>query len=253
MAMGLHLYHDAHNVFPQGNVNPYPKRKNNDAKYWTFQAAILPYMEQTALFSMVDYNASSCFAATLEDGPDAVASQELPMYVCPSETRIGEKYVLVNGATGATSIYAMTSYFGMIGTIHAEGPLNYGQYKTWDRDGVLFRGSHIQMRDIRDGTSNTLMLGERGYASDLLLGWWACGAGDRASGYADNLLSAELGISPGGEGNLHRYHFWSHHPGGANMTMIDTSTRFFSYDTDLNVLMELATREGGEPPPPTSP
>jgi prepilin-type N-terminal cleavage/methylation domain-containing protein len=241
MSMALHLYHDAQSVFPQGNYSP---------KHWTFQAAILPYMEQGALFDMIDYNARSCFAVTRDDGPEAVASRELPMYVCPSEARVGEKFVLVDQTTGGTAIYAMTSYFGMIGTQHAEGPLKYGLYKTWDRDGILFRSSHIKMRDIRDGTSNTIMLGERGYASDLLLGWWACGAGDRNSGHADNLLSAELGLSPGGKGNLHRYHFWSHHPGGAHMTMADTSTRFFSYGTDLNLLLDMATREGREPPRP---
>ncbi len=239
MAIGLHLYHDAHSVFPPGNESP---------KHWTFQAAILPYMEQSALFNMIDYNARSCFTVTREDGPDAVAARELPMYLCPSETRIGEKYVLVDQTSGETSIYAMTSYFGVIGTVHAEGPFKFKVYKTLDRDGVLFRRSRIAMRDIRDGTSNTLMLGERGFASDLLLGWWACGAGDRRSGHADNLLSAELGISPGGTTNEHRYHFWSHHPGGANMTMVDSSTKFFSYDTDLGVLLALSTRAGGEAP-----
>ncbi|MCA9099780.1 MAG: DUF1559 domain-containing protein [Planctomycetales bacterium] len=246
MALGLHLYHDAHGMFPRGNSVP---------KHWTFQAAILPFMEQGALFEMIDYNAWQCFDVTLADGPDAVAAQELPMYVCPSEARIGEKYLLVDEHSGRTAIYAMTSYFGLIGTVHYEivGPIFQQQLKTTNRDGVLFNNSSIQMRDVRDGASNTLLLGERGFASDLRYGWWACGAGQMSTGYGDNLLTAELGISPGGESDLHRFHFWSHHPGGADMTMVDTSTRFFSYDTDLQVLREMATREGGEPPRPMTP
>ena len=46
--------------------------------------------------------------------------------------------------------------------------------------------------------------------------------------------------------NLDLYKFWSYHPGGVLFGMGDGSVRFVSYNTDYNILVAIATRDGGE-------
>ena len=144
------------------------------------------------------------------------------------------------------------------------------------------------MRDIRDGTSNTVVVGERPPAANLNWGWQWAGAGGSPNGLwfgtADvvlgvhelfqfpNTSSPQVNSGPGvnhdyfrpgefvDDSNIHRYHFWSHHPGGGQWVNADGSTRFLSYSVDqwsdsfddgdsqvATVLEQLGTRAGGEP------
>src|SRR5207237_412657 len=56
------------------------------------------------------------------------------------------------------------------------------------QDGVLYLDSHVRTSDIRDGTSNTLAVGERPPSNDHNLGWWYAGWGQRKTGSADMVL-----------------------------------------------------------------
>src|SRR5262249_46946632 len=135
--------------------------------------------------------------------------------------------------------------------------------KDWStRDGVLFRDSRISLRDITDGTSNTLMVGERPPSADFQFGWWYAGAGQKFTGSADMFLGVEgqnlLGLvggscplgtyrfTPGRLNNLcDMFHFWSLHSGGAHFLYADGSVHFLHYSV-APLLPALATRVGGE-------
>ena len=81
--------------------------------------------------------------------------------------------------------------------------------------------------------------------------WWGIALVTILLGYAD--LNRFVLNDPG---DIHRYHFWSLHPGGGNWAFADGSVRFLAYniakaqDTSsnpvMNVLEQLATRSGGE-------
>lgn len=118
---------------------------------------------------------------------------------------------------------------------------------------------------ILDGTSHTLLLGERPPSPDLLYGWWYAGAGQDTSGSLD----AQMGIreinrrlhdgsqyNECGRGpfsyapglltdHCATFHNWSTHLGGAHFAFCDGSVRFVAYSAD-SVLPQLATRAGGE-------
>jgi prepilin-type processing-associated H-X9-DG protein len=128
--------------------------------------------------------------------------------------------------------------------------------------------------DILDGTSNTLLIGERPPSSDYLFGWWFAGGGYNQMGAAgDNVMGVreynyvnhvfvvgDLGgftdvPCDGSKVNFQessaddpcdQVHFWSLHPGGANFALADGSVRFILYASDP-VLPALATRAGQEP------
>src|SRR5262249_43083409 len=128
-------------------------------------------------------------------------------------------------------------------------------------DGVFYINSSVRIGDIKDGSSNTLLFGER-YHKDLVytniatLGGWAW------SNYLapqDYLLSTPVPVNytlpPGTKLGSPLFleddricAFGSAHPGGANFTMADGSVRFLALTStgQLPLLQALSTRNGGE-------
>src|SRR5262249_28624487 len=117
---------------------------------------------------------------------------------------------------------------------------------------------------------NTLLIGERPPSNNQVYGWQWAGAGDVPNfGATDVVLGVhERPLNPTAApdffrkgtlvdpGDIHRYHFWSLHPGGGNWAFADGSIHFIRYNASQaqdpssapiqNVLEKLATRAGGE-------
>lgn len=182
-----------------------------------------------------------------------------PTFVCPSDHRGGQR--------DPNDFAALTSYLGVSGTTQFSEAPSRGQ------NGILYVNSGVKMSHINDGTSNTLMIGERPPSQSLVYGWIWAGSGDYPYHGATDVV---LGVNERAEsptaapdyfrpgkindpGDLHRYHFWSLHSGGANWAFADGSIRFIGYtaagpwvDTILNpnvtptVVQAMSTRSGGE-------
>lgn len=132
------------------------------------------------------------------------------------------------------------------------------------QDGVVYRGSRTNFLHVTDGSSNTILLGERPPSPDLIYGWWYAGTGLGGSGVLDFSLTARHRGGRPGYPQYRRcppgpyyfaprrfddpcgvFHYWSPHPGGANFGFCDGSARFLRYSADA-VLPALSTRAGGE-------
>jgi prepilin-type processing-associated H-X9-DG protein len=219
IGLALHQYHNVKKVFPIGNV-PFTN--------WTFQTMLLPYLERQSWFSEINFKTRQCYVDNLEAGRDAVSSRRLTVMECPSDPRAGEIW------SDAEHAYAIGNYFGVSGS-------------AWlgSTDGMLYSGSVTRFSHVRDGTTHTMFVGERGGA-DPYWGWWSCGGGFDDSGEGDNLLSTGRGFYPGGEDYEHSFHFWSHHPGGGNFLFVDGSLHWLSYEVDPQTLRHLSTRDAAD-------
>ena len=226
LGLALTMYHDQHKKFPIGNV---PNR------YWAFQAALLPMLQLPGNYDLINYNFNGTCFEMLNSVPEDrdPGGKVISTFLCPTDPHSGQ---VNRDFLGTYGLHVPTEYLGVSGTTVAAA------------NGMLYSGSSIGMENVRDGASNTLILGERGIANNLLFGWSVCGAGINplGSGNQDNILVTELGLSAGTDDQTHNGHFWSNHRGGANFLWVDGSTRILNYDISFALFQALSTRNGGE-------
>jgi prepilin-type processing-associated H-X9-DG protein len=242
LALALHEYHNAQNTFPYGfrsEGNP------DNMAYSGWGLSILPFIEQEALYA----SSTAAYAVSpspFNNPPHSALCSVVKTFLCPSDPRVFRAQV----SERTHELVAFTSFLGISGR----------NYQT--KDGVLFQDSIVNILSITDGTSNTLLLGERPPSADFQFGWWYAGIGQLSTGSADMVMgvneinalpvtpsSCAPGAYPFMPGKLTNqcdmFHYWSPHPGGANFAFADGSVRFLSYSANP-ILPALASRAGGE-------
>jgi len=265
MGLALHSYHDANGTLPQGH-RPYANPGTSTPPYegsWTWMAYITPYIEQDNTLKQAKAFANSG-GSNWYAWYNPACPQILKIFVCPADGRGMQKFP---GASSGIQDQALTCYLG-----------NSGKTST-SFDGVLFSssttvtGSQVKLVEIVDGTSNTLMVGERPPNSNLEFGWWFAAYGYDGRGNADCVMTSndvavanyyianynsapnqpcngtaaqKIGLVPGNPNiGCDAAHYWSFHPGGALFLMGDGSARLINYNNN-SVLPALSTRAGGE-------
>ena len=251
LGLALHGHHDARGQLPAGHVRlPTPPPLPLPAGYYPLTGwplPTLPYVEQDAVFA----EATAVFAAApipSVDPPHVHRRTVLKAFICPADPRT----LVPQTDASSGALVALMSYQGVSGAV------------TTDGTGMLYRNSATRLIDATDGTSSTLLLGERPPSADFRFGWWHDGYGQNATGSADfilgvtepNLLPIVTG-SPCGPGNYPfgpasgfgdacgMFHYWSPHSGGANFAFADGSVRLLAYSA-APLMPALATRAGGE-------
>ncbi len=248
IGLALHQYHGDRDRLPPA----VDTRTGGDVyRFLSWHARLLPYVEQGDLWRLTE-NAFRANPDVLADPPHVGLTTLLKVYQCPADGRVDsvQTHIPWQPVSPPQVIYrvALTSYLGVSGT------------NLQTRDGVLFHQSSVRLLDIRDGTSNTLAVGERPPPPDFRYGWWYGGGGQGYSGSLDSHLGTrEINRAfnndcPDGPYRFEsasvndvcaHYHFWSLHPGGAHFLFADGSVRFLDYAAD-GVLPALGTRAGGE-------
>jgi prepilin-type N-terminal cleavage/methylation domain-containing protein/prepilin-type processing-associated H-X9-DG protein len=240
IGIALHSYHGSYSWLPPGHgktdgKEPYPNLG--------WHARILPFVERDIEWKEIPA-AYRARPVPFYNPPHGNLSRVVSIYTCPADTRT----TMPEEARGLE--VALTSFVGVEGK------------DQFDQSGALFNGSKVRFAGITDGTSNTMMVGERPPSADMWYGWWYAGEGQQNDGSADMILGSNERITAIGDflgctnpsqgyrrgsiGNqCDALHFWSLHPGGANFLFADGSLHFLTYDA-APIMPALATRAGGE-------
>lgn len=243
IGLALHNHHAAHGRFPLSRAGNTLAGEPEGVLSW--QVFILPGMDHVALYESA-VTACRLDPVTYHDPPHTGYATVVRDYVCPSDARL-----LTPLDTPKSGRAAFTSFIGVAGTVRS------GRYLP----GVLTGGLGTRLTEITDGTSQTVMVGERPPPDSLQAGRWYSGTYIlELAGGPDTVLdigqpkpladtacaNARAEYGPGRTDNpCDRYHFWSLHRGGANFLLADGSVLFFPYSA-ATLLGDLATRSGGE-------
>jgi len=251
IGLALHNYHDTHRVFP-----PNHDLNTSTSNGWSHRVMLLPFLDQAALYNTIDFNGHpSSPGANL-----AAVKTPMPIFACPSEpstlTVSGDARLRDNwgwpfcgGSLGPCdqNNIAVTSYKGMGGMSRgnaADGP-----------DGMFqqLNVRPIRMRDLTDGSTNVLAVGE---LSPSWTTWntWAPTHAEMVVAKPINWIktqfdtpSAKWAVQPG-------THLWenvqsasSFHVGGCHFLLADGSVHFLSENMDLTTYQDLADFDDGQP------
>lgn len=240
LGIGLLNYDAAFESLPPGVVNPEGPIHNVPAGYhmsWLVQ--LLPYMEENVTFQHVDFSVGA-----YDKKNEPVRKVEISGFACPSDWM-----------PGGTEERWPSSYAGCHHDV--EAPIDA------DNHGVFFLNSSVHSREISDGASHTIFVGEKRLDANGL-GWMS---GTRStlrntgtminmtpavrdnqspySRYGREEDAATYLVDQGGD-DLAVGGFSSHHPGGANFALGDGSVRFISETVDTEVYAQLGHRADGK-------
>jgi prepilin-type N-terminal cleavage/methylation domain-containing protein/prepilin-type processing-associated H-X9-DG protein len=206
IGISLHAYHDLHESFPPGAIEPRPLWRNGRQFAWS--AMLLPQLELGTVSRQIDFRKPFDHPAN-----SSVAATVLPVFLCPSIPRDSPR----RQGRGACD------YGGIIGE-RISGP-------NQPPKGIMLFDRGIRIWEIRDGASNTLMIAEDSNFPD---GQWINGRNVFDQAYAIN------------EAPFYENDIRSLHAKGANGLFADGSVRFLGESMRLEVLSAICTRAGGE-------
>jgi prepilin-type N-terminal cleavage/methylation domain-containing protein len=259
IGVALHNYHSAFRQLPSGWVSD---DTHHHVPGWSWAAAILPQLEQSAAYGEIDFS-----TPVDDDKHEAARLVPIEAYICPSdlldpvffigkgeehdhdddhdhdlanddddhehehEHEPGEN---VDNVPEHLFAIAKSNYVGVYGTSDIHEDLYKG-------DGLFYGNSRHRFRDILDGLSQTLMVGERN--SRLGGSVWhgvihdASEPAARVVGAADHVPNSPVG---------HFEDFSSYHTAGAHFILSDGSVRMLTQFIDLEVYHALTTRANKE-------
>jgi prepilin-type N-terminal cleavage/methylation domain-containing protein/prepilin-type processing-associated H-X9-DG protein len=237
LGLALLNYHTTTNVFPYG-------RGSN----WGWSAFVLPYIEQGSLDGSINYKYAYYQTDAVTGTKNNKTMQTLlPAYQCPS----AEPNQLVNCCSALTAAYgngyhtAQTNY----SAVATHTPDIYLYPEDTCHSGVMYRDSATRIDDIKDGSSNTFLVGETignpndpdfndpNYCPNR-----QCGSGKFWA--AENIQTTAYGI------NSHST-YWtggveSQHPNGAQFVFADGHVAFIEQSILQTILVALTTRGPGK-------
>ena len=236
LGIALHNYEMCFEMLPPGVVNPTgPIRNVEEGYHMSWAVQILPMMEQSSLFQSINFNEGAYAGVN-----SAARSTNLATLQCPSD------WESRTTTPGGMNI-GLANYAGCYGG--EDVPIDA------NNSGLLFLNSSIGYRQIRDGASNTMLIGEKiNVKGTVELGW--------VSGTRSSLRNTGVPINNGWDlggpaarntsgpktplpapSDTATSGFSSYHTGGCQCLLADGSVRFISQNIDPKIYSYLGQRE----------
>ncbi|MEZ6126379.1 MAG: DUF1559 domain-containing protein [Planctomycetaceae bacterium] len=283
-------------VFPPGYVTNYTtwRTTNNtagnrdgfisstdDYADWSWSAMILPYIDQAPAYNQLNVGSVPAAVSLTTTASQSILAQPLPAFRCPSDTGpdVADGARDVKDSNGTAHNTMVSNY---VGSNRGNATnLNVASIQQMGNQlGVFTANSKTKIRDITDGTSNTLLVGERAWeysATDPTpggsggpikanaraglaivtrgensTGTTAGGRQCNSCGYTDALGTTGIGVNHEdlwngttiGHGRV-RATYSSRHEGGVQFLLCDGAVRFASENMSITVLTNVARKDDG--------
>jgi prepilin-type N-terminal cleavage/methylation domain-containing protein/prepilin-type processing-associated H-X9-DG protein len=260
LGLALHMHHDSMGTFPPAYVNKGPYGNSGYSNTCGWAPFILPHIEQGNLYRLYRWDFP-------EYAPEnqAVVAHPLPLFWCPSAPE-QDRYMELGpfayfGTKCACGDYTITlgvdSALAQLGWVDLVGDYR-GALTNMPKLDLTVSPTHkgTRLSDIKDGTSNTILLTEDAGRPQLWLGGRPVPDQLVTGGCWDHYKGSILlrGSTADGTGQLGQCalnctndrEVYAFHPGGANAVFGDGSVRFISSGIDIRIMARLITRAGGE-------
>ena len=250
LALALHNYESTFRLLPPGYLHK-GDPAGTPANYMGFAwgTMLLPQLEQNNVYDQFDFHRPVFDAVNLTP-----RERQLNVFLCPSDPYSEGNFVVRDDTVTPIERYAAASYAANWGPSTATVNLDDTPLQS---DGVFYRNSDTRFRDVTDGLSNTLFLGERtngpingsttagGHA--FFENAWSAAVRE-VTDLADDhghMVLFETQFRPNQVGGDDKG-LSAPHEGICQFAMGDGSVRAISENIDAGVYNSLGTRSGGE-------
>lgn len=243
IGLALHNYHDQHETLPPGWIGVTAGQADvAGSSGFGWGTMILPQADQLNLYLSINTRESILYSGNADP-----LRTSLPVFRCPSDSAPETFAIAEEGnPTNTLATVASANYVGVFGTDELEICEGLSPGQTCRSTGVFYHNSSTKFRDVADGSSNTLLVGERRSSlQDALYSTWTGAVPE-----GEEALARILGVAdhPPNSGAGHFDDFSSAHSGGAQFSFVDGRVRFINSGIHEATYKALATMGAADLP-----
>ena len=280
LGLALHNYHSTNNAFPPPKIFAHSPTPDNDGTGRVLNTTgftmLLNYMEQQPMANAYNFSQASCNAVNGAGGPNknvvgsafantTVVGSLITSFACPSDDppqNVDDnvsKWYSRQSARRSNYLFCVSRFSDYYNPPAAGGISGINRRQR----GAFFTDLSTSIAEIRDGSSNTCLIGESRQikASTAYGPYWGSGTHTAVHGivyppdpinysnYPDYLPNAIWNVSPASRnpGRLgYAWTFSSHHSGGINVVFGDGSVKFIKNSINATTWWALQTIAGQE-------